>query len=121
MTGYDDIATRRIERISGLSDALFAIAMTIIVLEIHVPDPATVHTNEQLWDALGGLVPQLLVYAASFLTLGIFWNAQQTQLNQFAQSGSQSHLDPPRVPGPCRDDAVLDPPPEHVRNAPGSP
>jgi uncharacterized membrane protein len=85
MTSYDDIATRRIERISGLSDALFAIAMTIIVLEIHVPDPATVHTNEQLWDAFGDLVPHLIVYAASFLTLGIFWNAQQTQLNRFAR------------------------------------
>jgi uncharacterized membrane protein len=84
MTSYDAISTRRLERISGLSDALFAIAMTIIVLEIHVPDPANVQTNAQLWDALGDLGPHLFVYAASFLTLGIFWGAQQTQLNQFA-------------------------------------
>jgi len=36
--------------------------------------------------SLGRLAPQLLSYLLSFLTLGIFWVGQQTQLNQLARS-----------------------------------
>jgi uncharacterized membrane protein len=75
---------RRLERIAALSDGVFAIAMTLIVLEIHVPDAGPIHSEQDLWDALLGLGPRLLTYFLSFLTLGIFWNGQQTQLNLFS-------------------------------------
>jgi len=77
-------AGRRLERIAALSDGVFAIAMTLIVLEIHVPDPGPIRSEQELWNALLGLGPRLLTYLLSFLTLGIFWNGQQTQLNLFA-------------------------------------
>ena len=79
-------AGRRLERIAGLSDGVFAIAMTLIVLEIHVPDPGPIHSEQDLWDALLTLGPRLVTYLLSFLTLGIFWNGQQTQLNLFASA-----------------------------------
>jgi len=82
---YNQIANRSIERIGALSDGLFAIAMTLIVLEIHVPDPATVGTGAQLLAALGDLAPRFLTYLLTFLTLGIFWNGQQTQLSYVAR------------------------------------
>src|SRR5882762_2839761 len=75
---------RRLDRLAALSDGVFAIAMTLIVLEIHVPDPAPIRSEQDLWNALLGLGPRLLTYLLSFLTLGIFWNGQQTQLNLFA-------------------------------------
>ena len=74
---------RRLDRLAALSDGVFAIAMTLIVLEIHVPDPGPIRSEQDLWTALLGLGPRLLTYLLSFLTLGIFWNGQQTQLNLF--------------------------------------
>jgi uncharacterized membrane protein len=77
---YNQIANRSLERIGALSDGLFAIAMTLIVLEIRVPDLRD-HTDSGLWTALLDLAPRFVTYLLSFLTLGIFWNGQQTQLS----------------------------------------
>ena len=83
---YNQVAGRRIDRIAALSDGVFAIAMTLIVLEIHVPDPGPIQSEQDLWNALLTLGPRLVTYLLSFLTLGIFWNGQQTQLNYFART-----------------------------------
>jgi uncharacterized membrane protein len=77
---YNQIANRSLERIGALSDGLFAIAMTLIVLEIRVPELAD-HSDAGLLAALGELAPRFVTYLLSFLTLGIFWNGQQTQLS----------------------------------------
>jgi uncharacterized membrane protein len=80
---YNQISGRSLSRIEALSDGLFAIAMTLIVLEIRVPDPGGITTEGGLWAAIVALTPRIVTYLLSFLTLGIFWNAQQTQLNHF--------------------------------------
>ena len=73
------------ERLAALSDGIFAVAMTLLVLDLHGPAKEAVHTEHDLWRALGAMSPQLLTYLMSFLTLGIFWNGQQAQLNRFAR------------------------------------
>jgi uncharacterized membrane protein len=78
---YNQIANRSLERIGALSDGLFAIAMTLIVLEIRVPPTTGIASDGQLLLALGNLAPRFLTYLLSFMTLGIFWNGQQTQLS----------------------------------------
>jgi uncharacterized membrane protein len=80
---YNLIAGRSIERLAALSDGVFAVAMTLLVLDLHAPAVGAVHTEADLLQALWALAPRLLVYMMSFLTLGIFWVGQQTQLNQF--------------------------------------
>src|SRR5256885_1966401 len=45
----------------------------------------SIRSEHGLWHALGDLSPRLLAYFMSFLTLGIFWVGQQTQLSQFAR------------------------------------
>src|SRR5262249_18740848 len=83
---YNEIAGRSVERLAALSDGLFAIAMTLLIIELHAPASEAIHSEGQLWRALGTLAPQLLMYLMGFLTLGIFWVGQQTQLNFFERS-----------------------------------
>jgi uncharacterized membrane protein len=87
---YNQIANRSLERIGALSDGLFAIAMTLIVLEIHVPATEGITTESDLWAHLIPLGPRFLTYLLSFMTLGIFWNGQATQLSHMA--GGNRHL-----------------------------
>jgi uncharacterized membrane protein len=82
---YNRIQGRSLERLAALSDGIFAVAMTLLVLDLHIPSPADVHSEAQLLAALGALAPQWITYGMSFLTLGIFWAGQQTQLNHIGQ------------------------------------
>ncbi len=83
---YNQIAARGLERIAALSDGLFAIAMTLIVFEIRIPDTAAISSEQDLSAAIVGLAPRFVTYLLSFLTLGIFWSGQQTQLNHLARA-----------------------------------
>jgi uncharacterized membrane protein len=83
---YNRIAGHSVERLAALSDGIFGVAMTLLLLELHVPAKELIHSEADLWQALAGLTPQLIVYLMSFITLGIFWVGQQTQLNHLARS-----------------------------------
>jgi uncharacterized membrane protein len=84
-TTYNVFAGQSLDRLSSLSDGVFAVAMTLLVLNLGVPASATIHSEHDLWNALVTLSPHLITYFMSFLTLGIFWIGQQTQLNHFAR------------------------------------
>jgi uncharacterized membrane protein len=57
-------------RLEAFSDGVFAIAITLLVLDIHVPDPTT---TADLGGELGAQWPSYVAYAVSFLTIGIIW------------------------------------------------
>src|SRR5579884_2246178 len=91
---YNRFAGQSLERLAALSDGIFAVAMTLLVLDLHAPaeflmggKAHPIGNNHDLWIALTQqLAPRLLPYLMSFLTLGIFWVGQQTQLSHFARS-----------------------------------
>ncbi len=83
---YNRIAGHSVERLAALSDGIFAVAMTLMVLDLRLPAAEAIHGEHDLWRALVALLPRLLTYLMSFLTLGIFWVGQQTQLNHLARS-----------------------------------
>jgi uncharacterized membrane protein len=83
-TRYNAIAGQSVERLAALSDGLFAVAMTLLVLDLKVPAAEAIHSDHALLAALADLAPRLVIYLMSFLTLGIFWVGQQTQLNYLA-------------------------------------
>ncbi len=85
-TSYNRIAGHSVERIAALSDGIFAVAMTLLVLDLRVPVAEAIHSERDLWRALAPLFPRLVMYMMSFLTLGIFWIGQQTQLNFLTRS-----------------------------------
>lgn len=55
------------DRLSTLADGVFAIAMTLLVLELAVPIVA----GDELSNALGEMWPEILMYGLSFLVLGM--------------------------------------------------
>ncbi len=85
-TVYNVFAGQSLDRLAALSDGLFAIAMTLLVLNLGVPLSQGINNDRDLWLTLVGLAPHLVSYVMSFLTLGIFWVGQQTQLNRLARS-----------------------------------
>jgi len=83
---YNQIAGQSAERLAALSDGVFAVAMTLLLLDLHVPAREAIHSEHDLLHAMAAFLPQLAVYLMSFLTLGIFWMGQQTQLNHLERS-----------------------------------
>jgi uncharacterized membrane protein len=65
-------AGRELDRIVFFSDAVFAIAITILVLDIRVPDGLS---PAELPAEVLGLWPKYLSYVVSFLVLAIYWQA----------------------------------------------
>ena len=57
-------------RIEAFSDGVFAIAITLLILEIRVP-PQT--QDGLLRDALRDLWPSYIAFLASFMTIGVMW------------------------------------------------
>ncbi len=56
-------------RTEAFSDGVFAIAITLLILEVGVPETAF----ENLWRGILDQWPSYLAYATSFLTIGAFW------------------------------------------------
>jgi uncharacterized membrane protein len=83
---YNRVAGHSVERLAALSDGIFAVAMTLLVLDLRVPAAETVQSERDLWHVLAALGPRLLIFLMSVMTLGIFWVGQQTQLNHFARA-----------------------------------
>jgi uncharacterized membrane protein len=83
---YNTIAGGEVGRIAALSDGIFAIAATILVLDFHTPESGDIHSEAELTRALMSSAPRLLPWLLSSLTLGIFWLGQQTQLSQLDRS-----------------------------------
>jgi uncharacterized membrane protein len=68
-------------RLEAFSDGVFAIAITLLVLDIHVPDPAEIGN---LAAALGDQWPSYVAYAVSFLTIGIIWINHHAMIRRLA-------------------------------------
>lgn len=68
----------RLERLMFFSDAVFAIAITLIALEIHLP-AEQLPTSAHAWlVALVGTLPQLAAFGLSFAVIGAFWASHHT-------------------------------------------
>lgn len=78
---YNQIAGQKIGRIEAISDGVFAVALTLLVLDLKVPVSESIRTEGDLLAAFCSITPQLLTYFLSFMTLGIFWTGHSTQFN----------------------------------------
>jgi len=83
---YNQIAGQRTTRIETICDGVFAIAMTLLVLDIKVPIANKMGSEKELTKIFLTLVPKLLSYFLSFITLGIYWAAHSTQFHFIEKS-----------------------------------
>jgi uncharacterized membrane protein len=56
-------------RLEAFSDGVFAIAITLLVLELHVPEPGSGELGHELLQAW----PSYVAYIITFITIGIIW------------------------------------------------
>lgn len=70
--GVRDVRSE-LDRIIYFSDAVFAIAITLLALEIHIPEFSAEPSDASLWQVVLGILPQFFVYALSFVVIGVYW------------------------------------------------
>jgi len=64
----------QLERMILFSDAVFAIAITLLVIELKVPEIEKSQVTEgKLLDALAHLIPKFFGFIISFMFIGIYW------------------------------------------------
>ncbi len=70
------MSTRQLADLRGweaLAHGVFAIALTLLVLDIRVPDSATIDSGRALVDALIAEMPRYIAYVLGFVVLGEYW------------------------------------------------
>jgi uncharacterized membrane protein len=70
-------------RLEAFSDGVFAIAITLLVLELHHPE---LEPGERLWPALVHEWPQFGAYLTSFSILGIMWVNHHSMFRQIQRA-----------------------------------
>jgi uncharacterized membrane protein len=71
----DEESGKSLDRLAAFSDGVFAIAMTLLVLNLTVPtlSGSAEKVDEELWQTLQDQWPELLSYALSFAVIGRYW------------------------------------------------
>jgi uncharacterized membrane protein len=77
-------------RVEAFSDGVMAIAITLLVLDLKVPDPGTLGSG-QLFDRLVERWPSYVAYLAAFLTIGIIWLNHRTLVERIARFDARLH------------------------------
>jgi uncharacterized membrane protein len=71
-----------VNRLHALTDGVYAIAMTLLVLELHVPDA---RSSAELVSGLIALAPSLFSFALGFAVLGTYWVGSAVNLSHLAR------------------------------------
>jgi uncharacterized membrane protein len=74
------------DRLTAFSDGVFAFAITLLVLNLHVPLPQELSVKKSLFDALKEQWPTYLSFILSFMIVGIVWGNHHTMFSYIKRS-----------------------------------
>jgi uncharacterized membrane protein len=75
------------ERLEAFSDGVFAIAITLLVLDLKIPEGA-VHDGADLVAALIDLAPRFYTWVLSFITIGMYWTVHHRMFSYIQRTDS---------------------------------
>lgn len=82
----------QLERVVLFSDAIFAIAITLLIIEIRIPDiPKEALSDAKLWSSLVSIIPKFIGFFVSFFVIGLYWLAHH-RLFKFVNHCSEKLL-----------------------------
>lgn len=76
-------------RLEAFSDAVFAIAITLLILEIQVPALESMHSRSEVWRAIGQLWPSFLALMLSFVVILIGWVGHHNLLKRLNKTSDR--------------------------------
>lgn len=76
-------------RIEAFSDGVIAIIITIMVLELRIPDMSDAAGDGEMWNALMRLLPKLFAYLLSFIVVAILWLNHHALFDRIPHSTSK--------------------------------
>jgi uncharacterized membrane protein len=62
-----------VNRSEALSDGIYAVAMTLLVIELKLPDAPALHAAGDVFNGLVALLPKVWAWGLSFFVLSLFW------------------------------------------------
>ena len=60
-------------RLEAFCDGVFAIALTLLIIDIKIPSTQNIKTTDEFWLALKHLTPSVFAFLLSFITILITW------------------------------------------------
>src|SRR5258706_9641568 len=61
------------KRLEFFCDAVFTIALTVLILDVKAPAPETIHNSDDLWYSLKNLLPSVFAFLLSFAIIATQW------------------------------------------------
>jgi uncharacterized membrane protein len=68
-------------RLEALIDGVFAVVLTLLVLDLKLPENVAFSSNDDLWQHLLGLERHFVIYVISFVVIAMYWINHQVQFH----------------------------------------
>ncbi len=75
-------------RLEAFCDGVFAIALTLLIIDIKLPSTEDIHTTSEFWHALHHLLPTIFAFLLSFITILITWVNHHSALKLVRKTSS---------------------------------
>lgn len=75
-------------RLEAFCDGVFAIALTLLIIDIRIPSPESIKTAPELWQALRDLAPKVFAFLWSFAIILVTWVNHHAALKLAARTSA---------------------------------